>query len=241
MKPEFKQRASSASLSHGLLGFFISLCSGRSEPRQAMTEILQAALHPPDNRKDGHSLADSHSANSPRIVHPSACIKAILWPLGRPLEGSRQRGWPNGWLLPRSPERKHLPLPIWLVARTWLCIVPSAKPLDSRILQQSAILLIEISALLRGKRGKGHPDPRTSRHSVARNYRISEACRRYREAAGLEPAILDRKAMVESSLISSPNVKAMARRGKAEIQQTASSASLSASCSWLGFWDSSCS
>ena len=191
--------------SHTLLGFFISSGSDRSYPRGAMNEILESVLHPPDNRPGGRSVRDSHSANSPQIVHPSVCIKAILWPFGRPLEGSRQRGWPNGWLLPRSPARKHLPLPIWLVARTWLYIFPSARPLESQILQQSSILLIEIAALLRGKRGKRHQDPKMSRHNVARSYRFAVAYRRYREAAGLDPTIVDLKGAVESSLGILPN------------------------------------
>ena len=170
-----------------------------------MNEIPPFALRPPDNRPSGYKIQDSRSTNSPRVVHPSVCTKAILLLIGRPLEGTRQNGWPNCWVLPRSPERKHLPLLFWLLAKTCLYICPSAKPLDSPTLQQVAILLIEIEALLRGKRGKGHPDPRTSRHSAARSYRFSVAWQKYRTEAGEDPTIVDLKGLVESSLISLPN------------------------------------
>ena len=189
---------------HVLLGFFISSGSGHSSPWKSTNENTPHAPHPLAH-KGGRMPQCCHSANTPRGVDPSVCIKATLWPFGRPWQGSRHTGWPNRWLLPRSPERKYLPLPIWLVARTWLCICPEAKPLDSQILQQVAILLIEIRELLRGNRGKCHQDPKKSHHNTARKFRWMAVARRYRIASGLDPSIVDLKAWVESSFIL-PNV-----------------------------------
>ena len=194
-------------LTHVLLGFFISSRSGQSAPSPASSSNLQNSLEFPLDDCSELKTLNSPATKGPRGVDPTPPIQAILWLLGRPWYGRRLQ-WPNRWLLPRTAERKHLPLPIWLAAKTWLCISPSAKPLDSSALQQFAILLIEIEALLRGDRRKPRPDPNSSRYATARRFQILEASRRVRQRL-IESGAIDPWEDEERLSFSSPNAESI--------------------------------
>jgi hypothetical protein len=173
---------------HDLLGFFISSRSGQRRFSPASSNSPQMILEALPNDQTEHKMACSLQATGPQGIHPSHPIKAILWLFGRPWYGRWSAGWPEIILLPRDASRKHLPLPIWLLARTWLCIVPSAKPLDSSCVQQASILLHEIQSLLCGRRGKRRRDHTSSHRNRVHSCRSLELAMRYRKSNGLEPA-----------------------------------------------------
>lgn len=168
--------------------FFISLCSGQPESHGASSNNPQMSLDDLPCDQTEHKTPYSPPATSPQGVHPTRPTKAILLLFGRPWAGGWETGWPNIVMLPRDTSRSHLPLPIWLLARTWLYIAPSAKPLESSCLQQAAILLLEIQSLFAGRRGKRRPDHTSSRHNRACSYRSLEAARRYRQRTRLDQA-----------------------------------------------------
>ncbi len=186
MKSNWK--ASGRLLLHDLLGFFISSRSGQLESHAASSNNQQMSLDDLPCDQSEHTSPCSLPATGPQGVHPSRPTKAILLLFGRPWAGGWETGWPNIVMLPRDTSRSHLPLPIWLLARTWLYTSPSAKPLESSCLQQAAILLLEIQSLFAGRRGKRRPDHTSSRHNRACSYRSLEAARRYRQRTRLDQA-----------------------------------------------------
>jgi hypothetical protein len=118
-----------------------------------------------------------------RIVHPTSPVRAILWLLGRPWEGSREARWPNGFVAARPFDSAAVPCPSGRAARMLARLSFGAMRLWWCVREQLGLLVHETLWRLAGMRGTTRGGPKTPRRTRAETCGHSESCGRDRSAA----------------------------------------------------------